>query len=69
MAGFDIISDLGWGAPFDCLKNGEVHEWVIRFYIKAPVTWVTCADPSMFEFADYYPGNHASFATNGVSLS
>lgn len=25
---FDIIGDLAFGEPFDCLKNSEYHEWV-----------------------------------------
>jgi hypothetical protein len=28
MVGFDVISDLGWSEPFNCVENGEVHEWV-----------------------------------------
>ncbi|KAJ5111054.1 hypothetical protein N7532_001589 [Penicillium argentinense] len=27
-ATFDIIGDLAFGEPFDCLKNSEYHEWV-----------------------------------------
>ena len=28
MVGFDVISDLGWSGPFNCVENGEVHERV-----------------------------------------
>ncbi|KAK2878179.1 hypothetical protein FQN49_001082 [Arthroderma sp. PD_2] len=31
MVGFDVISDLGWSEPFNCVENGEVHAWV-RIY-------------------------------------
>ncbi|KAJ5909051.1 cytochrome P450 [Penicillium taxi] len=31
MVGFDIISDLGWSEPFNCVENGEVHEWIKTF--------------------------------------
>ena len=27
---FDIISDLSFGEPFDCLKNSKFHPWVTR---------------------------------------
>ncbi|KAL9094765.1 MAG: hypothetical protein Q9165_003036 [Trypethelium subeluteriae] len=37
MAGFDIISDLGWGAPFDCLKNRKVHEWITTLATTLPL--------------------------------
>ena len=28
MVGFDVISDLGWSEPFNCIEKGEVHPWV-----------------------------------------
>lgn len=28
MVGFDVISDLGWSEPFNCVEKGEVHPWV-----------------------------------------
>ncbi|PWY67718.1 cytochrome P450 [Aspergillus eucalypticola CBS 122712] len=31
MVGFDVISDLGWSEPFNCVENGEVHEWMKTF--------------------------------------
>ncbi|MCJ1245733.1 hypothetical protein MMC30_002937 [Trapelia coarctata] len=26
---FDIISDLGWGSSFNCLKSGKYHPWIV----------------------------------------
>ncbi|KAI0381627.1 cytochrome P450 [Hypomontagnella monticulosa] len=31
MVGFDVISDLGWSEPFNCVEKGEVHEWMKTF--------------------------------------
>ncbi|KAF9889003.1 hypothetical protein FE257_007980 [Aspergillus nanangensis] len=31
MVAFDVISDLGWSEPFNCVENGEVHEWMKTF--------------------------------------
>ncbi|GKZ73328.1 hypothetical protein AnigIFM50267_010012 [Aspergillus niger] len=31
MVGFDVISDLGWSEPFNCIKKGEVHPWMQTF--------------------------------------
>jgi len=28
MVGFDVISDLGWSEPFNCVERGEVYPWV-----------------------------------------
>lgn len=28
MTVFDVIGDLSWGASFDCLQTGRVHEWI-----------------------------------------
>ena len=29
---FDIVGDLGFGEPFDCLKNGTYHTWVATIF-------------------------------------
>lgn len=29
---FDIVGDLGFGEPFDCLRNGAYHPWVSMVY-------------------------------------
>ncbi|KAL4958020.1 cytochrome P450 [Aspergillus filifer] len=31
MVGFDVISDLGWSEPLNCVERGEVHEWMKTF--------------------------------------
>ncbi|KIA75840.1 cytochrome P450 [Aspergillus ustus] len=31
MVGFDVISDLGWSEPFNCIEKGEVHPWMQTF--------------------------------------
>ncbi|ROW15980.1 hypothetical protein VPNG_02629 [Cytospora leucostoma] len=31
MVGFDVISDLGWSEPFNCVEKGEVHPWMRTF--------------------------------------
>ena len=28
MVGFDIISDLGWNEPFNCVENRQEHSWI-----------------------------------------
>lgn len=34
-ATFDIIGDLAFGEPFDCLKNSQYHEWVKLIFASA----------------------------------
>lgn len=31
MVGFDVVSDLGWSESWNCVENGEVHEWMKTF--------------------------------------
>ena len=54
MVGFDIISDLGWNEPFNCVENREEHSWV-RDPGTSPSVWSTTrADPCILGFADPY---------------
>ncbi|KAJ5201013.1 Cytochrome P450 [Penicillium cf. viridicatum] len=40
-ATFDIIGDLAFGEPFDCLKNSDYHQWVSIIFSTAKYTAYT----------------------------
>jgi hypothetical protein len=33
---FDIIGDLAFGEPFDCLKDSQYHPWVEMVFVSCP---------------------------------
>ncbi|KAJ5788416.1 hypothetical protein N7457_003406 [Penicillium paradoxum] len=41
---FDIIGDLAFGEPFDCLKNSDYHEWVSIIF--SALKWAVYANVS-----------------------
>ena len=50
---FDIVGDLGFGEPFDCLRNGAYRPWVSMVYDASRMLFAFAAAARFYPLIEY----------------